>query len=82
MGRSDWLLKKHGRFLLAWPVQTGMQTQLQTRLSEFIASGRPANGLADEALRIEKIVQHLNPVRTTMNPVRTLIVILLRTFSQ
>ena len=37
---------------------------------------------SDEALGIENIVQHLNPVRMAVNPVRTLIIILLRTFSQ
>jgi hypothetical protein len=38
------------------------------------------NGLADEPLRKESILQQLAPIRTGMNPIRTLVVVWLFSF--
>jgi hypothetical protein len=40
----------------------------------------PANGLSDEALGKGTILQQSDPVRTAMNPVRTLVVVWLFSF--
>jgi hypothetical protein len=80
VGSSGWTIKNTGNSLLNTSRPDGARA---TSLSPFFWRGatrdfwRPdgtANELADKPLKKELILQHLSPVQTAMNLVRTLIV--------